>query len=124
VSQGLRQYLAPDHVLIYLRMIHPLLAVGAVVVLFKLAAEGRRTPGVAVIRGMAAALGALTAIQLLIGPLTIALLQPVGLRVFHLFLADLLWLAVVFLGAAILEEPHGDARPEGRLEAARDRRRP
>ena len=41
-----------------------------------------------------AAGGALAVAQLVIGPLTILLLQPVQLRLLHLFLADLLWLGV------------------------------
>jgi hypothetical protein len=53
-------------------------------------------------RRLALGVGALLAAQLAVGPLTILLLQPPALRVFHLFLADLLWLGVVFLGATLL----------------------
>lgn len=109
LSQGMRQYLQPEHVLIYLRMFHPFVALAAVYLLLRLAAAARRgTPSVAAKR-LSLAVGGLALSQLVVGPLTILLLQPAALRLFHLLVADLLWLGVVFLGASMLEgHPAGD----------------
>jgi heme A synthase len=106
LSEGIGQYLRPEHLLIYLRMLHPLVALAAVVVLFRLVRAGRegiRNAGDSAGPQLALAVAVLVVAQMLVGPLTIALLQPVALRVFHLFLADVLWLTVVLLGATLVE---------------------
>jgi heme A synthase len=102
VSQGIGQYLAPEHILIYLRMIHPAVALAATGILFYLAGRVRREVASPIARRLAFTIGVLAAAQLLAGPLSILLLNPPSLRLFHLFLADLLGLALVFLTLEIL----------------------
>jgi len=112
VSEGMGQYLAPEHLLIYLRMIHPAVAIVATLILIRLASGVRKESPIPVARGLATAIGALAGAQLLTGPLTILLLNPTYLRLFHLFLADLLWLGLVFLTLEVLGETSGEARDE------------
>ena len=47
------------------------------------------------------------ALQAALGVLNVLLLAPVWLQLVHLLVADLLWIAIVLLGAAVL---HGRAR--------------
>jgi cytochrome c oxidase assembly protein subunit 15 len=88
--------------LLRLRIAHPLLAVlaaGAVLMAARLAHAAR--PEVRVRRaGLLAA--ALVAVQLLAGATNVWLLAPVWLQLVHLFLADLLWISLVLLAAAVL----------------------
>ena len=111
-SQGVGQYVDPEHVLIYLRIFHPAVAIGAVYLLFRLAIAARRSAPDRATSAIASGVSALAVAQLVIGPLTILLLQPVQLRLLHLFLADLLWLGVIFLGASMLVE--ASSRPVSR----------
>jgi heme A synthase len=113
ISAGIGQYFAPEHLLIYLRMIHPAVAIVATLILLHLAARIRKSSPLPAARGLTTALGALAGAQLLVGPLTILLLNPPSLRLLHLFLADLLWLALVFLTLEIL---NGDPKEESRRE--------
>jgi heme A synthase len=116
LQEGMGQYLDPEHLLISLRLLHPLLAVAVVAVLLRIAfrlrgAAGRAsdpTRGNAAVRPLATTVGGLAAIQLLAGPLTILLGNPAGARLGHLLLADLLWVALVLLGAAALEADGGE----------------
>lgn len=98
LAEALAQDLSPTaHVLIRLRVLHPLLAVATGVGLVALAvhAGGSRAG-----RGYAQAVGTLVLAQTLVGTLNVALLAPVWLQVVHLLLADLLWIALVLLAAA------------------------
>jgi heme A synthase len=108
VSEGIGQYLAPEHLLIYLRMIHPAVAIVATLILLWLASRIRKESALPVARGLATAIGALAGVQLLAGPLTILLLNPPSLRLLHLFLADLLWIGLVFLTLEVLGENHAE----------------
>jgi heme a synthase len=62
-------------------------------------------------RRLAGALAALAGLQILAGPLTVALGNPVWARLAHLFLADLLWVALVLLATVMLESGISMARP-------------
>jgi heme A synthase len=99
VREGLAQYLSPQHLLIYLRTVHPFVAVAVVAYLVRMALGLRSSHAHGPVRALATAVGLLAGAQLVFGPLTILLLQPAGLRLFHLLLADLLWIAVVLLAA-------------------------
>jgi heme A synthase len=117
LGEGLGQYVAPEHILIWLRMSHPVLALAVIVLLVRLA---RDTWALAQHRGdgalgrLAVGVGALAAVQLLAGPLTIAAGNPVGMRLFHLLLADLLWVALVLLVSARFESAlHRPGRAPG-----------
>ena len=110
LSEGLGQYLGPEHMLVYLRTVHPLLAMLAAVVLVKLGLQRRRHGTSETERKLALALISLALAQLLVGPATILLLHPTSLRLFHLVAADLLWLSLVFLWSTSWEG--GAATPE------------
>ena len=105
LAEGFRQDLSPTaHVLLRLRVLHPVLAVissllvlvGAVV-----ASVLRPAPGV---RRGALWVAGLVLLQLVAGLVNLVLLAPVPMQLLHLLLADLLWLAVVLLGARALAE--------------------
>lgn len=113
VREGMSQYLAPEHLLIYLRMSHPLLALVAVWITVRFALETRSAvsqfaveqgaPHDAALPRLALAVGIFAALQLVAGPVTIVLGNPVYMRLVHLLLADLLWAALVVTASARLE---------------------
>jgi cytochrome c oxidase assembly protein subunit 15 len=114
LAEGLRQDLSETaHVLVRLRVLHPMLAVvmGAVLVAAAtLLARLRPSPEVK--RG-AAMVGVLYAIQVCAGLINLVLLAPVWMQLVHLLLADLVWIALVRLSAAGLAEdaPRAELQP-------------
>jgi heme A synthase len=85
-----------EHVLTDLRMVHPILAV--VVAGGAWIGVSRRGS----IRREAGVMAALVGIQMASGALVIALGLPLWLRLAHLLLADLLWIAYVLVAARLL----------------------
>jgi heme A synthase len=88
------------HVLLRLRLLHPLLAVAGA-----LAAAGAaaRTRAAAPESGpRARAVIGLAVLELVIGGVNVILLAPVWMQVVHLLVADLLWIALVRLTAPLL----------------------
>jgi heme A synthase len=110
LREGLLQYLSPAHVLVYLRTVHPLIALVTFVLVARLLSRqwGR---ALGPDRRVLWAVGGLGSAQIVLGPLIIALLHPVGLRLLHLLVADLFWLSFVFLLSAVLEEEARSATP-------------
>ena len=103
LAHALEQDLSPaSHVLLRLRVIHPTLAVIVTLALIVVAPRVRTADDDA--RGMAPGnrVALLAGIQAAMGALNVLLLAPVWLQLVHLLLADLLWIAVVLLGAAAL----------------------
>jgi len=116
IREGLSQYLSPAHVLVYLRTVHPLVAlvtVGLVARLLSRRWARARGPD----RRLLWAVAGLGSAQVLLGPLVVALLHPVGLRLLHLLVADLFWLSFVFLVSTVLEEARR-AAPSSRTGVA------
>lgn len=103
LAEGFRQDISSGaHVLLRLRVLHPLLAVAvATLLLFTAAVCGLLRPGRG-IRRAAIALSVLVVAQLTAGMVNLALLAPVWMQLVHLLLADAVWLAAVLLGAAAL----------------------
>jgi heme a synthase len=103
LREGFAQDASPGaHFLLRLRGFHPLLAAfGACLLLATAAVAAALRPGAAVRR---AALGVALAVaaQLLVGLVNLALLAPLPMQLLHLVLADVVWLAVVMLGAQAL----------------------
>ncbi len=96
VADGLGQYVTGEHVLIYLRIIHPVLAVAVVAILIRWSRRMRAAhPSVPLVKRVATAVAILAGIQLVLGPLTVLLLNPVGTRLLHLLLADLVWVGLL-----------------------------
>jgi heme A synthase len=104
---GLAQDLDPTaHLLVRLRVIHPLFAIlTGVYLLFSAQLIAARRPGRAT-QLVAAWLLLLFFAQLGLGALNLALLAPVTLQLAHLLLADLVWLGLVLLAASALDERH------------------
>lgn len=114
LAEGLRQdFSSASHFLLQLRVIHPILAVlvGVYAIGAGMLAAARR-PG-PLTRWFARALLAIFLAQLVVGVLNVALLAPVAMQLFHLLMADLVWLALVLAAAAALAEPAPapEARP-------------
>lgn len=103
LSEGLGQYLGAEHLLIYLRTLHPIVAVWAAIIIVRVGLEYRRQGASETERRLAVAMISLVATQLILGSVTILLLHPAGLRLLHLIAADLLWLNVVFLWSSSRE---------------------
>jgi heme a synthase len=108
LAHALEQDLSPtSHVLLRLRVIHPTLAVIVALALIVVAprlpidGDGTRTGGGTGL-GPGAWVALLAGVQAALGGLNVALLAPVWLQLVHLLVADLLWIAVVLLGAAVL----------------------
>ncbi len=103
--EGFRQDVSSGaHLLLRLRLVHPVLAVAVGTMLLITAGVcALLRPGRAVRRG-AVALAALVIVQLTAGMVNLALLAPVWMQLVHLLLADAVWLAAVLLGAAALAE--------------------
>jgi heme A synthase len=105
LAEGFRQDIsAGAHVLLRLRVLHPLLAVAVgTLLLVTAAATSLLRPGRQV-RRAAIALAFLVVLQLTAGLVNLALLAPVWMQLLHLLLADAVWLAAVLLGASALAE--------------------
>ncbi|MEP7189993.1 MAG: COX15/CtaA family protein [Roseiflexaceae bacterium] len=119
LAEGLQADLSPGaHFLIQLRVIHPILAVlVGVYAIFagRLAAAWR--PSVPT-RRLSWALIGLFGAQLLIGVLNVALLAPIFMQIIHLFMADLVWVALVLAAAAALGAPATTRAPVAVAEPA------
>ena len=102
LEQALAQDTSPtSHLLLRLRVLHPLLAAltGAYLLMFALRA--RRLKGNDNLRRAAGATALLVLGQVLLGLANVALLAPVGLQLAHLLMADLVWIAAVLLLAEL-----------------------
>jgi cytochrome c oxidase assembly protein subunit 15 len=114
LAEGLRQDVSETaHVLLRLRVLHPLLAVGTGALVVVIASFiARLRPSAEVKRG-AMLLGILYAVQLAVGVINLVLLAPVWMQLIHLLLADLVWISLVRLAAAGLavDAPRAELRP-------------
>ncbi len=92
LAAGVQQdFTATSNLLLRLRIIHPLIAVGAAVYLVWLAASRLQKSG----SKAAAAVIIIVVAQIMVGILNLALLAPLAMQLTHLFFADLVWIAVV-----------------------------
>ena len=103
IAEALRQDLSPTgHILIRLRVLHPMFSVIAGLVALGLALKflkGDPDPGTA---RAARRVTFLVFVQLTAGAVNVLLLTPVWMQVVHLLLADLLWIGYVLMGASSL----------------------
>ncbi len=99
---------ATSHLLIRLRILHPILAMvtaaGLIVGAPRLAAGGD-----AFARRAARAVTLLAAVQVAAGFANVYYLAPVTLQLVHLLLADAVWIAFVLLGASVLAQPRANS---------------
>ena len=94
---------ATSHLLIRLRMFHPVLAVATALGLLAIAPRIARRRGPRATRFAAAVCG-LVAVQIVLGFANVLLLAPVWLQLVHLLVADAVWISFVLLGAEALGE--------------------
>ncbi len=103
LGEGFQQdFSSTAHLLTRLRVWHPVIAISVgFYVLFLAGLLAMLHPGRQV-RRPAIALGVLFVCQLVAGLINILLLAPVWMQLVHLFLADLVWIALVLLSAGRL----------------------
>lgn len=99
--------------LVRLRLLHPASAMLAAAVAVWLFSRAARMPA---LRTGTFWTGGLVVLQLCIGLVNVALLAPIWLQIVHLLVADLLWIALLFLCWRYLEE-------SGKSEAAHQQER-
>ena len=112
LSEGIAaDFEATAHFLVRLRLYHPVIAVFTGLYLW-LAAPiiARERPGIGPLF-FSNAVRILVIVQLAAGVVNILLNVPVWMQLVHLLLADLMWIAVVLLGASALAEPVTAAQP-------------
>lgn len=106
LREGIAQDFSPTaHLLIRLRVLHPLIAFATGIAVLATAVLGGLNATTPTTRRLAAATGGLFLGQLAVGGLNLALLAPVWLQLTHLLVADLVWIALVLLVSARLGEP-------------------
>ena len=105
LAEALAADLSPtSHLLIRLRILHPTFAVLTAVGLIFGARRLTRQAGEPAVR-FARIVAILSGVQLFLGVLNVVLLAPVWMQLVHLFVADLIWIAFVLMGAAALGTP-------------------
>lgn len=103
IADAIAQDLSPAaHLLIRLRVWHPVIAIAAGVLAVLAARLGGRFHPAAVDARAVLWIEVLVAAQFAAGALNVVLLAPTWLQLVHLTLADLVWLALVFYGARLL----------------------
>jgi heme A synthase len=105
---GIFTFSASEHFLTDLRIIHPIVAILVGVI----AAVWARRRGWSAPHGGALAarlVVAIVGVQILIGFLNVVLLTPTWMTLIHLLLADALWIAWVWLAAAVLQPESSEA---------------
>lgn len=106
VADGVAKDFAENsHILLRLRVSHPILSVAVGVYLIFLAGWLKaRAVESASVKRWANAVSVLILIQLAAGALTLLTLAPIVLQLIHLLLADLVWISFVLLSAEVLSE--------------------
>jgi cytochrome c oxidase assembly protein subunit 15 len=108
LGEGVRQdFSTSAHLLIRLRVFHPVLATLAAAFFFWISVRALRLGSTSPAHRIGLAALILTIVQLSAGELNLALLAPIGMQILHLLLADLLWISLVLL---TVESPMGDYR--------------
>ena len=92
---------ASSHLLLRLRVLHPVLALAAAAAVIVLGARMARGGTIFAVR-MRRTAAALALLQIALGFANVLLLAPVWLQLLHLLVADSIWIAFVLLGADAL----------------------
>ena len=105
LAEGMRQDASPTaHILLRLRVLHPMLALATGAVLLTLSARGtwrEASPATSLVGRLVAGL---VLLQVVAGVLNLLLLAPIWMQLVHLFLADLVWLTTVLFTACVAAE--------------------
>lgn len=102
IAEGIAKDFDPDsHILLRLRILHPILSVFSAVVLVFLAGWARKfAEGNAAVTRWSNVLSILIIVQVIFGAATLLMLAPIVMQLGHLLLADLVWIAYVVMFAA------------------------
>lgn len=103
LAEGLRQDFSPTaHLLIRLRVLHPVIAVSVASFLILVTLWLNSSHRVPTVKTLAQVLTLLLAVQLVVGALNVALLAPVWMQLVHLLTSDLIWIVLVLLTVSAL----------------------
>jgi heme A synthase len=106
LTKGLQQDFSPTaHILIRLRLLHPLIAISVGIYLVLTGAICRRQRPQPLTRLFTQVLTILYLVQLGAGAFNVILLAPIWLQLPHLFLSDLIWIILVLLASSALASP-------------------
>jgi heme a synthase len=106
------------HLLVQLRVAHPVLALAGVLLVAFVASRVLQATGDHRARRLAWTVSGLALLQIALGLLNVALLAPIWLQILHLLVADLLWITFVLLAVRALSLPLPVRAPEGMLARA------
>jgi heme A synthase len=109
LAEGIRQDFSPAaHVLVRLRIWHPILAVLIGLYLFGLVIAVRRRHRAPEVQRLGGALIGIFCLQGVVGLFNVALLAPVWLQMVHLLMANLVWITLLLLSVETLAQqaPH------------------
>ncbi len=118
LGSGMQQdFSRASSVLLRLRMVHPLIAIAGAAYIIWTAARWLKQNHRNGTRKTAGRVVALTIFQLVVGAVNLSLLAPVWMQLFHLLVADLLWISLVVLvfdTASLIdtEDGRGELREE------------
>ncbi len=119
VLGGLAQDVSPTaHLLVQLRVAHPILALAGVLLVAFGASRVLQATSDDRARRLAWTASGLALLQVALGILNVALLAPIWLQIVHLLAADLLWIAYVLLAVRALSLPLPAPAPAGVLARA------
>ena len=109
LAEAIRQDLSPTaHVLIRLRVLHPVLSIAAAALLILLALRiDSLQPGSTAARWGNRWMMRLVFVQLVAGVVNVILLAPVWMQIVHLLLADLVWISFFLTAAQALSGREG-----------------
>ncbi|MPY89170.1 MAG: heme A synthase [Luteitalea sp.] len=112
LTEGLRADLSStSHLMIRLRVLHPVITIAVGVALVLIALRAPLAPGDRRGRLAARLVVGTTIVQLGAGLINVLLLAPIWMQLLHLLLADTVWLAFVLLGASALAVPQSSRTP-------------
>lgn len=104
LSEGFAQDFSPlAHVFLKLRMLHPMIALTAGVVVLAAAAIVRAQSGSERARSLSYMLTMCFVTQFVAGIVNLSLLAPVAMQLVHLLLADVTWIALVLMASESLQ---------------------
>lgn len=115
LSEGITQDFSPtSHILLRLRLFHPIIAVISSVYLILLAGwvKGKMPESSGVAR-WSNVLSVLVLVQIAFGALTLLTLAPIVMQLGHLLLADAVWIAFVLMSVNFLSEPGAIDKDKG-----------
>jgi protoheme IX farnesyltransferase len=114
LAESHRQALDPSaHFLIARRIYHPVVAIATGLYLALIAGLAMRLRSSERVQTFARVVVMLFCVQMCLGLLNLGLLAPVWMQLVHLLFADLFWVSLVFLAAAVLSEQPETIRVQG-----------